>query len=238
MYIVRARYWIETSRSQRTAEPIPTQAPQTHVYWIAPVQFMLQHSTVSIITGNIAIFLLSTDDALQLYFERLKGVGICMVNLVDDIHEYMRGLFFIMWVFSAAKQKVCNSADYTHCACGIINNCVCVCAQVHYTVVGADLSVRSDVAGAAPVRQRQPRGRPHVWRRGHTESQAVSVRSWWVDWPAWSGRIFAADISVSVTFRVATGCGVWRICSVFVVVVFIDFQYIIASHCLIFPVIY
>lgn len=57
---------------------------------------MLQHSTVSIITGNIAIFLLSTDDALQLYFERLKGVGICMVNLVDDIHEYMRGLFFIM----------------------------------------------------------------------------------------------------------------------------------------------
>lgn len=132
MYIVRARYWIETSRSQRTAEPIPTQAPQTHVYWIAPVQFMLQHSTVSIITGNIAIFLLSTDDALQLYFERLKGVGICMVNLVDDIHEYMRGLFFIMWVFSAAKQKVCNSADYTHCACGIINNCVCVCAGTLY----------------------------------------------------------------------------------------------------------
>lgn len=60
-------------------------------------QFSLCYNTqlYQLLRGTCYI-LLSTDDALQLYFERLKGVGICMVNLVDDIHEYMRGLFFIM----------------------------------------------------------------------------------------------------------------------------------------------
>lgn len=33
---------------------------------------------------------------LQLYFPKFHGVGICVVNLVDDSQEYTRGLFFLM----------------------------------------------------------------------------------------------------------------------------------------------
>lgn len=32
----------------------------------------------------------------QLYLPKFRGVGICVVNLVDDMQEYMRGLFVIM----------------------------------------------------------------------------------------------------------------------------------------------
>lgn len=33
---------------------------------------------------------------LQKYDPKFDGVGICAVNLVDDMQEYMRGLFVIM----------------------------------------------------------------------------------------------------------------------------------------------
>lgn len=32
----------------------------------------------------------------QEYFTRFHDVGICVVNLVDDSHEYTRGLFLLM----------------------------------------------------------------------------------------------------------------------------------------------
>ncbi|XP_055389932.1 probable serine/threonine-protein kinase nek3 [Condylostylus longicornis] len=31
------------------------------------------------------------------YVPRLQGIGLCVVNLMDDMHEYMRGLFVIMY---------------------------------------------------------------------------------------------------------------------------------------------
>ncbi|XP_059615127.1 orexin/Hypocretin receptor type 1 [Phlebotomus argentipes] len=34
---------------------------------------------------------------LGLYMKQFRGVGICAVNLVDDMQEYMRGLFVIMY---------------------------------------------------------------------------------------------------------------------------------------------
>lgn len=32
----------------------------------------------------------------QSYVKDFEGVGLCTVNLVDDMHEYMRGLFITM----------------------------------------------------------------------------------------------------------------------------------------------
>ncbi|XP_020715247.1 gastrin/cholecystokinin type B receptor, partial [Ceratitis capitata] len=31
------------------------------------------------------------------YVTELKGIGLCVVNLMDDMHEYMRGLFLLMY---------------------------------------------------------------------------------------------------------------------------------------------
>lgn len=33
---------------------------------------------------------------LQKHVPSLDGVGICLVNLADDMQEYMRGIFLIM----------------------------------------------------------------------------------------------------------------------------------------------
>lgn len=35
---------------------------------------------------------------LQAYIPQLSGIGLCVVNLMDDMQEYTRGLFLIMYV--------------------------------------------------------------------------------------------------------------------------------------------
>lgn len=37
-----------------------------------------------------------TQRRIQVFMKEFQGVGICIVNLVDDMQEYTRGLFLIM----------------------------------------------------------------------------------------------------------------------------------------------
>jgi len=34
--------------------------------------------------------------SLQDYMPQLSGIGLCVVNLMDDMQEYTRGLFLLM----------------------------------------------------------------------------------------------------------------------------------------------
>jgi Na+-translocating ferredoxin:NAD+ oxidoreductase RnfE subunit len=52
--------------------------------WLASVCFVLPYP----------IYIIYID--LGKYVPALDGVGICLINLADDMQEYMRGIFLIM----------------------------------------------------------------------------------------------------------------------------------------------